>query len=189
MKKLFLRLVLITIVAAAAPAAYAVEYAQIQVSKSSISFTYKQMNVAMAGKFKKFTGQLRFDPQQATKAMASFDIDLNSIDTGAADADTEVTGKSWFNTTAFPAAHFESGSVKAVGGNRYDVAGKLSIKGQTRDIIVPATLIEQGKVAVFDGSFTIRRGDFSIGEGAWAKFDIVANDIVVKFRFTALPGK
>jgi polyisoprenoid-binding protein YceI len=50
-------------------------------------------------------------------------------------------------------------------------------------------LIEQGKVAVFEGSFTIRRGDFSIGEGAWAKFDIVANDIVVKFRFTALPGK
>ena len=64
MKKLFLRLVLIAIVATVAPAAHAVEYAQIQVSKSSISFTYKQMNVAMAGKFKsgfKSEVQQRYD--------------------------------------------------------------------------------------------------------------------------------
>ena len=29
------------------------------------------------------------------------------------------------------------------------------------------------------------RGDFRIGEGAWSKFDIVANDVNVKFRITA----
>ena len=35
------------------------------------------------------------------------------------------------------------------------------------------------------GSLTIRRGDFSIGEGPWAAFDIVANDIQIKFRIAA----
>ena len=38
---------------------------------------------------------------------------------------------------------------------------------------------------MFEGSLTIQRGDFSIGEGAWKAFDIVANDVVIKFRITA----
>ena len=50
---------------------------------------------------------------------------------------------------------------------------------------MPATFTAQGNTGVFDGSFTIRRADFSIGEGSWAKFDIVANDVVIKFRITA----
>ena len=50
---------------------------------------------------------------------------------------------------------------------------------------MPATFTPQGNTGVFDGNFTIRRADFSIGEGSWAKFDIVANDVVIKFRITA----
>ncbi len=38
---------------------------------------------------------------------------------------------------------------------------------------------------MFEGSLTIRRGDFSIGEGAWKAFDIVANEVVIKFRIAA----
>ncbi|MGB4345595.1 MAG: YceI family protein [Burkholderiaceae bacterium] len=169
--------------------AFATDYTQIQANKSSIAFSYKQMGVGMTGKFKKFSGQLSFNPEQAAKAKTSFDVDLGSIDTGSPEANDEVGGKAWFSTKLFPVAHFASGSVKAIGGNRYEVAGKLTIKGKTQEVIVPATFSSQGKEGVFDGSFTIRRGDFSIGEGEWAKFDIVANDINVKFRFTATSGK
>ena len=97
----------------------------------------------------------------------------------------QMGGKQWFNTMAFPTARFVSGSVKALGGNRYEVAGQLTIKGKTQDVVVPATFTAQGNAGVFDGSFTIRRADFTIGEGAWAKFDIVANDVQIKFRITA----
>jgi polyisoprenoid-binding protein YceI len=65
------------------------------------------------------------------------------------------------------------------------VAGQLSIKGKTQAVVVPATFTAQGISGVFEGAFTIRRADFSIGEGAWAKFDIVANDVQIKFRITA----
>jgi polyisoprenoid-binding protein YceI len=51
--------------------------------------------------------------------------------------------------------------------------------------VVPATFAAQGNTGVFAGQFTIRRGDFAIGEGAWSAFDIVANDVTVKFRVTA----
>lgn len=180
MKKIILALAL-----AGAFSAQAVEYTQVQPDKSAINFTYKQMGVAVDGKFKKFASQLNFDPAKPTAAKATFDIELASVDTGAPEGDQEVAGKPWFNTKAFPTAKFVSGTVKSLGGNKYEVAGQLSIKGKTQDIVVPATFTAQGNTGVFDGSFTIRRADFSIGEGSWAKFDIVANDVVIKFRITA----
>lgn len=182
MKKLILALSL----AAALPfAAHAVEYSQVQADQSAINFTYKQMGVAVDGRFKRFSSQLSFDPAKPAAAKASFDVELASVDTGAPEGDDEVAGKPWFNTKAFPTAKFVSGSVKPLGGNKYEVAGQLTIKGKTQDVVVPATFTAQGKNGVFDGSFTIRRADFSIGEGSWAKFDIVANDVVIKFRITA----
>jgi polyisoprenoid-binding protein YceI len=139
----------------------------------------------MDGRFGKFSSQLRFDPATPVAAVARIEVDLASVDTGSAEGDAEVANKTWFNTQSFPTARFESTAVKALGGNRYEVAGKLTIKGTSRDVVVPATFTPQGQTGVFDGSLTIRRGDFAIGEGAWKAFDIVANDVVIKFRITA----
>jgi polyisoprenoid-binding protein YceI len=168
-----------------ATAAHAVEYTQVQPDKSQITFAYQQMGVAMQGAFKKFSGQLRFDPAAPAAAKSTIEVELASVDTGSSEGDTEVATKTWFDTKAFPRARFESGSVKALGGNKYEVAGKLTIKGKTVDVVVPATFTAQGKTGVFEGRLTIRRGDFSIGEGAWKAFDIVANDVVIQFRLTA----
>lgn len=170
-------------------AAHAVDYNQVLPSQSSIAFAYKQMGVSMDGKFRKFSAQVSFDPAKPTTAQASLDVDLASIDTGVPEADAEAAGKQWFNTKAFPTARFVSSGVKALGGNRYEVAGKLSIKGRTQDIVAPATFTAQGAQGAFDGSFTLRRADFSIGEGVWAAFDTVANDIQVKFHIIANAGK
>ena len=84
-------------------------------------------------------------------------------------------------------AHFESGAIKALGDNQFEVSGKLTIKGKTIDVVVPSTFKEEAGKGIFAGSFTIRRGDFAIGEGSWSTFDIVANDIQVKFTITANP--
>ena len=177
--------ILLTLALATAFSAQAVEYTQVQTDKSTIHFTYKQMGVAVDGQFRKFASQITFDPAKPSAAKATFEVELASVDTGAPEGDQEVAGKPWFNTRAFPTAKFVSGSVKPLGGNKYEVAGQLSIKGKTQDVVVPATFTAQGNTGVFDGSFTIRRADFSIGEGSWAKFDIVANDVLIKFRITA----
>ena len=180
------RFAIALVLAAALPfTAQAAEFNQVQADKSAINFVYQQMGVKLDGKFRKFAAKLNFDPAKPTEAKTTIDVDLASVDTGAPEGDEEVAGKPWFNTKAFPTAQFVSGPVKALGGNRYEVAGKLTIKGKTQDVIVPATFTAQGNTGVFDGAFTIRRADFSIGEGAWAKFDIVANDVQIKFRITA----
>jgi polyisoprenoid-binding protein YceI len=185
MSRLALFLVLNALVA---PAAQAVEFTQVQADQSRITFGYSQMGVGMEGGFKTFNGQVHFDPAQPASAQAVIEVDLASIDTGTPEADEEVATKTWFHTLAFPTARFASTSVKAVGDNRYEVAGHLTIKGQTREILVPVTFTAQGNAGVFAGSLTLRRGGFAIGEGPWSAFDIVANEVDVGFQLAVTPG-
>ena len=163
----------------------AAEYTKLVVDKSTIGFIYKQMNVPMEGSFKRFSSQLHFDPAKPEGGAASFDIDLSSIDTGATDADEEVRGKLWFNTKEFPRARFVSTAIKSSGANRFDVAGKLTIKGRTLNVSTPVTFRPEGNNAVFEGAFLIKRADFAIGEGIWSDFGTVANDVQIKFRLLA----
>lgn len=166
-------------------AAYSVEFTQVQHEKSSVSFGYKQMGVAMDGKFRKFMAKLSFDPSKPATASAQIDIDLASIDTGTSEGDEEVAGKQWFNSKVFTSAKFVSTSVKALSADRYEVAGKLSIKGKSVDVIAPFTFKPQGTAGVFDGALTIKRLDFAIGEGPWADVGAVANEVQIKFHIVA----
>lgn len=173
-----------------APAAFAVEYTRVLPEQSDIAFSYQQMGVSMDGRFRSFSAaELNFDPARPEAAKAVVDVDLLSIDTGSPENDAEVAGKDWLNSKAFPTARFEVLSVKALGGNRYEAAGKLTIKGTTRDVVAPATFSEQGDIGVLQGSFPLRRGDYAIGEGEWSAFDIVANDIQVSFRVSVAAGQ
>ncbi|PUE33405.1 YceI family protein [Limnohabitans sp. Jir72] len=167
----------------------AAPYQTIVPAKSSVTFSYKQMGVSIDGRFKKFAAQVNFDPAKADAAKASFDVELASVDAGSSEADDEVVTKSWFNAAAFPKASFVAKQFKPTALNQYEVTGSLTIKGQTREVKFPMKHTAQGKDGVLSGSFTLKRGDFNIGEGMWAKFDVVANDIQVNFSLTAQPGK
>ena len=48
----------------------AAEYKQLVADKSSIHFGYKQMGVAMNGRFTRFSAELAVDPAQPAKARA-----------------------------------------------------------------------------------------------------------------------
>lgn len=163
----------------------AVEFTEFMPARSSIAFAYKQMNVPLEGKFSRFSARIAFDPENTRAAQAKIEVDLASIDTGFSDADGEVSGKLWFNTQAFPAAQFVSSGVRALGGNRYEALGKLSIKGKTLDVIAPFMFRQEGPVAVFDGSFNMKRLDYAIGEGIWSDLATVANEVQVKFHIVA----
>ena len=180
--------IIVALTAALAPAARATEYTQVDAARSTLHFGYKQMGVAMDGKFRKFASQLSFDPARPTAAKAVIDVELASIDAGSGEANDEVAGKQWFNTKAFPTARFVSTGVKALGGNRFEALGKMTIKGQTRDVVAPFTFKQDGANGVFDGAFVLKRMDYNIGEGPWSDFSAVANEIEIKFHVVATPA-
>ena len=169
----------LTLGAIALTHAQAATYQAIVPEKSSITFSYKQMGVAMDGKFKKFNAQLSLDTAKPDKAKGSIDIELASIDTGSSEADQEVASKAWFNVAAHPKASFVLQSLKPTAPGQYEAVGQLTLKGQTREVRAPLKL---NPPSTLSGSFVLKRADFAIGEGMWAKFDVVANEITVNFN-------
>ena len=143
------------------------------------------MNVPVEGQFKSFRSKIAFDPAKPAAARAELEIDLASIDAGSKDANDEVASKAWFNTKEFPVAKFVATSVKPLGANRFELAGKMTIKGRTQDLTTPVTLRQEGNSATFEGSLVLKRADYALGEGMWADFGTVANEVQVKFRLVA----
>jgi len=162
------------------PAAFAADQTLVP-AQSELTFVAKQLGVPLNGRFKSFTAQSAFDPKAPQTSKIAFQIDLGSVAVSA-DADTELVKPEWFNTAKFPKATFQSSAIKALGGGRYEVAGKLAIKGQARDLVVPMQLSQSGALSTATGGFALKRLDFKVGDGDWADTSIVANDVQVKFK-------
>ena len=73
-------------------------------------------------------------------------------------------------------------ALSSLDASRFEVAGRLSIKGVGSDVVVPVTLARQGAQTVATGAFPIRRLQFRIGENEWADTAMVADEVQVKFR-------
>jgi polyisoprenoid-binding protein YceI len=157
--------------------------------KSTITFVARQMNVPSEGKFAKFSLQFVFDAAKLNESRVQLEVDLGSIDTGSAEGNDEVKGKAWFDVKNYPTAKFVSSSVKSLGGSRYEVAGKMTIKGRTKDVTAPFTFKPEGQGGLFEGGFVLKRLDYAIGEGAWADTETVANEVQVKFRVSGTSGR
>lgn len=161
---------------------------RIEPDKSQIRFAFKQMGVAVEGRFRKFDGQVAFDPKKPAATKAEFDVELASIDLGNADGETEAKRKPWLSVDAFPKAKFTATAVKSTGPGRYEAAGTLTIKGVSQAVTAPFTLSEAGGLRTVEGGFPLKRLAFRIGEGAWSDTDTVADEVTVRFKFvTATP--
>lgn len=150
-------------------------------AQSEVSFVARQLGVPLDGKFKSFSAQSAFDPKSPQTSKIAFTVDLGSVAVNA-DANAELVKPDWFNIVKFPKATFQSTAIKAMGGGRFEVAGKLAIKGNARDLVVPMQLSQAGGLSTATGGFTLKRLDFKVGDGEWADTSIVANDVQVKFK-------
>ena len=180
--------VLVALSAIAIPDGYAQRITAVDSQRSSITFVSKQMNVPVEGKFGKLSAQISFDPAKTADSSVTLEVDLNSIDTGSEEANTEVKGKSWFDVKTYPTAKFVSTGVRSLGSGRYEAAGNLTIKGRTKPISAPFSFKAEGQGGAFDGSFLLKRLEYGIGEGAWSDTDTVANEVQVKFHVTGTSG-
>lgn len=164
--------------AAAAPAAAA----KLVPAGSDLTFTFKQMGVAVDGHFKRFDAQLAFDPKKPETGKVTLTIDLTSATLGDPAFDAELLKPEWFNAKKVPQATFQSTAIKALGGGKFEATGKLNIKGQVRDVVVPVALTQAGGTTTATGVVAIKRLDYNIGDGEWKDTSMVANDVQVKFK-------
>lgn len=180
LKTIFLSATLLATLPAAA-----VEYGAVQADKSRITFNSRQMGVPVQGGFPKFTAQVAFDPAKPEAAKVNIAIDTGAVDAGSKEANDEVVGKPWFNVRNFPTATFTATGAKALGNGKFEVTGQLAIKGKSQPLAAPFTFKTEGANGVFDGSFTLKRLDFAVGDGPWTDVSTVANEVQVNFHIVA----
>ncbi len=156
-------------------------------AQSEIVFVSKQMGVPVEGRFKRFDAQISFNPAKPDTSKIAFTVDTGSATLGVPETDAELPKPIWFNVPKFPQATFQSSGVKGLGAGKFEVAGKLSIKGFSRDVVVPVTLTQNGAATTATGTFSLKRLAFKIGENEWSDTSMVADDVQVKFKL-ALTG-
>jgi len=160
---------------------------QLVPAQSEIIFVSKQMGVPVEGHFQKFSAKIAFNPNKLDQANLAFTVDMSSATLGVKETDAELPKADWFNTAKFAQATFQSTTVKSLGAGKYEVAGKLTIKGTAQAVTVPVTLTQSGVNTTATGAFTLKRLAFKIGDNEWSDTSMVADEVQVKFKF-ALTG-
>jgi len=141
----------------------------IDASHSAIAFSVRHMVVSKTrGRFTKFTGQIRLDPDLPGASSVEVSIDPSSIDTADEQRDAHLRSADFFDVEKFPAASFRSTVVEDLGGDKYRIIGDLTVHGVTRSVVLHATYEGSGKDpwggerAGFVASTSIDRKDFGL---------------------------
>ena len=151
-------------------------------AQSEVTFQIKQSGVPVDGKFKRFDAQLALDPKAPQTGSVTVSIDTGSATVGFPESDVELPRAPWFNTAKFPRAVFQASAISPLGAGRFQAKGKLELKGTTRDLVVPVTIVQNGPQSTATGEFVVKRLDYKIGEGEWTDLSLVANDVRVRFK-------
>src|SRR3954467_14589588 len=102
----------------------------IDLSHSAIHFSVRHMVVSKTrGAFKKFSGQIRFDPSDLAKGSVEVEIEPASVDTGDKDRDGHLRSPEFFDVEKFPKATFKSTKVTQKDEGKLTIAGDLTVRG------------------------------------------------------------
>jgi len=162
------RLALILVLSFVASSLASGEPAQWRVdpAKSSLKFVVDVNGQTVTGRFRSFAALIAFDPADLAQSRAKITIDMTDTKSGDATRDAMLSKPGWFNVLDFPQAVFETTSFSSTGGNAYAARGKLTIKGVSKDVVLPLTIVITGHTATAKGATTIFRTDFKVGQGA-----------------------
>ena len=140
----------------------------------------------MRGSFTRWRAAITFDPTALDRSHIRVTVDLASADSGDAQRDESLKGNDFFDIAVHPQAIFTSTRIRSIGGDRYEAAGDLRLKGVSRPVTLRFTLKITGDRARVTGTTRLDRTRFRVGLGEWAATDAIAAAVPVDFAFTAV---
>lgn len=160
----------------------------IDAAQSEVKATFKQFNVPVTGNFKKFAGDVQFNPAKPADTKATLSVDAASYDLGDADYNKEVAGKDWFDSKNHPKATFVITGVTGT-GNNLQATGDLTIRGIKKPLKFPVNIQSAGGKNTLTGKTQIKRLDYKVGaDGEWGDTSLVADEVVIDFKLV-MPAK
>lgn len=166
---------------------------------TAINFSVNHFFTPVNGSFEDFEVTLAYDDVNPEKSTVEARIRVASVNTGNQKRDDHLRSADWFDAENYPYMTFTSTSVRKVGENQLIASGPLTIRGTSRNVELPITLLGTQmipekmqpmlggttRVASFQSSMTIDRGDFGVGVGSWAGNMIVGSEIGIEILLEA----
>ncbi len=134
----------------------------IDATASKVEFTIKNLGINVNGSFKGLIGTVFFDDKNLEGSSIEGTIEVNTINTGITKRDKDLMGEKFFDAEKNKRIIFKSTSITHKGSS-YNASGNLTIKGTTKQKVIPFTFEQKGNDGVFKGNFTINRRDFGVG--------------------------
>ena len=104
---------------------------------TNVQFAVRHMMVStVRGSFRTVSGAANIDESDLTKSSVEATIDAASIDTREPKRDDHLRGADFLDVAKYPAITFKSKKVTKVGEGKFQVAGDLTIRGVTREIVL-----------------------------------------------------
>jgi polyisoprenoid-binding protein YceI len=158
---------------------FAISQTTCKVATSAITFKIKNAGITVDGSFAGFIANIKFDGINYAKSFIEASVDVNTINTGVDLRNSHLKKDEYFNASKYPKINLKSTAFTKENDGTYKGFFKLTIKGVTKDIIIPFTYKEAGSSAIFKGAFTVNRRDYKVGGSSWTMADDVVINITI----------
>ncbi len=130
---------------------------------SEINFVADSRMLSAHGFFGKWDADVKLDATKYENSSVSITIDAASINTRVDMRDNHLRSADFFDVAKYPTITFKSTGVKQTAANKLEITGDLTVKGVTKKIVVPASVMFYDKgVGRFRGTLTLLRKDFGV---------------------------
>ncbi|MFI5309667.1 MAG: YceI family protein [Gemmatimonadales bacterium] len=161
---------------------------------SQVTFVANARLIDAQGFWDAWDADIKFDPDAIDKTTLAITIESKSVNTHVEMRDNDLRSPRFFDAGAFPKITFVSKTVHPTGPAPADsamanthllIAGDLTIKGVTKTVTAPATLVfydrerNSGRVK---GTFTVLRKDYNVGYDPPG--NPIENEVTVSFDVT-----
>jgi len=142
----------------------------LDIAHSEIHFKIRHLVIStVTGSFNVFSGTLETKQHDNfNDASINFSIDVYSVDTNNDVRDEHLKSDTFFNADIYPQIDFKSTSFTHIEGDKYKLAGNVTIKGITKPVTLDVLFGGEAKDgfginrAGFEFTGTINRNDFGI---------------------------
>jgi polyisoprenoid-binding protein YceI len=131
---------------------------------TEIGFVGTKKDGKHEGGFRALKGTITAKGNDPLSTQFKVDIDLKSMYTDNDKLTDHLKGPDFFNVNKFPVAKFVSTKVEKK-GDKFEVVGKLTLKGVTKEVTIPASIEVSSPGITMDASFEINRHDWQISYG------------------------
>lgn len=131
---------------------------------SSVSFTVTKLKTTVVeGRFRDFSGEMRFDARHPQQSSLSWSVRVESIETGATQRDRNLRGPGFLDAARFPNLTFVATRFQPLPDGRVRIGGTITIHGQQRPLTVDARPVSADpERPVFETRFHLDRLDFGV---------------------------